>query len=253
MFESGSNGTDIKTLPYGTYYFKEIEAPVDYEINPDYIEVKVDREVNVVVVNDPKLKGKITVIHKDINTDKEIYPRENQEDDIGEPYTTKPRTDEINENLDVESLIEYFLVEEEYPENAEGFFEKEEQTIVYYYDFEQTKGKVTVYHLDEETGEEIYNKLILIGDLDDPYTTEPKTDEINVIFDGEYYYELVEEKYPENAEGVYELDEQVVIYYYRKVKLPDTSDINVYAISAVALTTLAGIAFIVLKKKKSLN
>ena len=73
------------------------------------------------------------------------------------------------------------------------------------------------------------------------------------MFDGEYYYELVEEKYPENAEGVYELDEQVVIYYYRKVKLPDTSDINVYAISAVALTTLAGIAFIVLKKKKSLN
>ena len=253
VFETGLNGIDVKTLPYGTYYLKETEAPENYEINPDYIEVKVDREVNVVVVNDPKLKGKITVIHKDINTDKEIYPRENQEDDIGEPYTTKPRTDEINENLDVESLIEYFLVEEEYPENAEGFFEKEEQTIVYYYDFEQTKGKVTVYHLDEETGEEIYNKLILIGDLDDPYTTEPKTDEINVLFDGEYYYELVEEKYPENAEGVYELDEQVVIYYYRKVKLPDTSDINVYAISAVALTTLAGIAFIVLKKKKSLN
>lgn len=334
-FESGEDGVDFKFLPYDTYYLKEIQAPENFEIDPEFIEVKVNGEVSIAIVNDPKIQGKVTVIHKDVNTDEEIYDREVivddiddpytstpktneinerlEDDDLGEyflveerypenaegniqkeeqfviyyydyvqtkgkvtiihkdvntdeeiydrevkidkldnPYTSEPKTKEINDRLDMEDLGEYFLVEEKYPENAEGTFKKDEQFVIYYYDYVQTKGKVTVYHLDVDTGEEIYTRFVYIGKIDDPYSTEPKTNEINIFYDGQYYYQLVEEKYPDNANGEFKPEEQIVRYYYKRFELPDTSDLNVYAISAMAIASLVGIAFIS-SKKKSLN
>src|SRR5699024_7951906 len=99
----------------------------------------------------------------------ELAPSEDLTGDIGDPYESEP-----------EDIDGYELVEE--PENAEGEFTDEPQTVTYVYAPIEA-APVTVEHVDEE-GEELAPSEDLTGDIGDPYESEPED------IDG---YELVEE------------------------------------------------------------
>ncbi len=90
-------------------------------------------------------------------------------------------------------------------------------------------------------GEELEEPVIREGYIGDSYETAP----------GEYEgYVLNEEKYPENANGVLEDTETVVVYYYDVYVAPDTGDINVVMFAAIALASVLGI---VASRKLALN
>ena len=102
--------------------------------------------------------------------------------------------DKIKEN--------YVLVEE--PEEKTVLMEEDEIILEYYY--VHISSGVIEKHIDEETGEILYNTAYE-GNEGDNYKTGPKE------FKG---YSLVEEKYPENAEGTMTIEAITVNYYYKK-------------------------------------
>lgn len=81
-------------------------------------------------------------------------------------------------------------------------------------EFKKKTAIVKVQHIDEETNEVIYRTLdgsefeTIVGIVNEQYKTSSK--EIQ-------YYELVQNKLPENAEGRMTLNETIVTYYYRKL------------------------------------
>src|SRR5690625_1116750 len=136
-------------------------------------------------------EGLVTVEHVDEDGN-ELAPSEDLTGDIDDPYETQP-----------EDIDGYELVEE--PENADGEFTEEPQTVTYVYAPVENEGLVTVEHVDED-GNELAPSEDLTGDIDDPYETQPE------VIDG---YELVEE--PDNADGEFTEDPQTVTYVYAPV------------------------------------
>src|SRR5699024_4564449 len=105
-----------------------------------------------------------------------------------------------------EDIDGYELVEE--PDNADGEFTEEPQTVTYVYapvDDEGDAAPVTVEHVDEN-GDPIADPEELTGNVGDPYESQPEDS------DG---YELVEE--PENADGEFKEEPQTVTYVYAPV------------------------------------
>ena len=82
---------------------------------------------------------------------------------------------------------------------------KDEITVTYYY--VHTSGGVIVDHLDVNTGKQVADQTKQEGYEGDPY----ETHEENVPG-----YELVKEKYPDNATGTMKIEETRVTYYYIK-------------------------------------
>ena len=99
----------------------------------------------------------------------------------------------------------YILVEE--PEEKTVPMEEEEIILKYYYI--KVSSGVIEKHIDIETGE-ILDNAKYEGNVGDEYTTKPKEFK---------KYELVEEKYPTNAEGTM-TDEVITVNYYYKKKDP---------------------------------
>ena len=99
----------------------------------------------------------------------------------------------------------------EVPENAKGEMistEGNEIYVMYYY--EKAKAKVTVKCINEKTGEVLENEKEIEGEAGDKYETKPEEIE---------GFDLIEEKYPENAEGEMEEETEVVYYYVRRMKV----------------------------------
>ena len=256
-FTTDSMGIDDMLLPYGTYYVKEVEAPVDHEVDPNYIEVKVSAATNISIVNDPKIKGKIIVKHVDIDTGLEIYPVENSEGDINDPYTTTDRLEEINDNYGAGFDI-YELVEEKIPENKDGVYEKEEQEVIYYY--KRYTGSLLVIKKDAETAERLPGCIFTIKDK---VTGQVLVENAETDENGEYYIEeapyglyiFTEVKAPEG----YEIEEGSVGAEFA-ISTPETifeivntGDIAVVALSMIALASVLGIAFVIIKNRKAMN
>ena len=255
IFTTGQNGIDDIDLPYGTYYLKEIEAPQDHEIDPNYIEVNVTEKLNVAIVGDPKIQGKIIVIHKDIDTDEIIYDNEEYEDDIGEPYDTTDRLEEINDRY-TEDFDIYELVEEKIPYNKEGVYKEEEQIIIYYYR-RLVGDKLTIIKKDSETGKLLPGCTFTIKDA---ITGEVLVENAVTNENGEYIIENVpygryvftEIQAPEG----YEIEEGSVGAVF-DVKSPETifeivntGDIALVATVCIALISILGITYVVIKNKK---
>src|SRR5690625_4952435 len=137
-------------------------------------------------------EGLVTVEHVDEDGN-ELAPSEDLTGDIDDPYETQP------EDIDGDELVEE-------PENADGEFTEEPQTVTYVYAPVENEGLVTVEHVDED-GNELAPSEDLTGDIDDPYETQPED------IDG---YELVEE--PENADGEFTEEPQTVTYVYAPVE-----------------------------------
>ena len=76
-------------------------------------------------------------------------------------------------------------------------------------EFKRIPGKVIVKNLEDKTDKPLTEDATESGYIGEKYKTQPS----NIK-----YYELVEEKYPNNSEGELSEEETVVIYYYKKVK-----------------------------------
>ena len=143
-----------------------------------------------------KKNAKVIVNHIDKNTGEKI-PEANGDDStvthnglVGDSYTAASKNFE-----------NYVLIQSP---TSETVTLKEEDTILNYY-YSYSKAKVIEKHVDDYTGEILYNEEHT-GNEGDTYNIPSKT------FDG---YELVETKLPTNAQGPYTKDTITVTYYYR--------------------------------------
>ena len=253
FFVTGETGIDEAILPVGTYYVKELEAPVDHELDPNYHAIVVgSTETNLSIVEDPKIQGKVTVIHKDIETGEIIYDIEEYEDDIGEEYHTVDREQEINDRYTPDFKI-YELVEEKIPENKDGEFKVEEQTVIYYY--ERLKGHLTVIKKDAETGDRLKGCKFTIKDLitgqtlvENAVTDENGEWSMEDVPYGRYVFTEVEapEGYvlEEGSIGaVFDVKTEETVF-----EIVNTGDIQVIALAIVAIVLTFGIVYISKRK-----
>ena len=137
-------------------------------------------------------RTKVTSEYIDKNTGEKLTEDETQKGHEGDNYTTDRKT-----------FDDYKLVE--VPANADGSMTKEDITVTYYY--VHTSGGVIVNHIDIKTGKQLLDETKEEGYEGDPY----ETHEENIP-----EYDLVKEKYPENAVGKMTIEPTRVTYYYIK-------------------------------------
>ncbi len=106
---------------------------------------------------------------------------------------------------------------------------------------ERIPATVTVKYVDIDTGKELIENKIIDGYINDDYETE------EMIVEG---YDFLTEKYPENANGKMLEKETEVVYYYKAIENPDTSDINVKLHVIMMIVNITCIFYI---SKKVLN
>ena len=139
-----------------------------------------------------KYKTKVTAEYIDKTTGSKLAEDEIQTGHEKDKYTTERKI------IDGYKLIEV-------PTNADGEMTKENIKVTYYY--AHTSGGVTVNHIDINTGKQLLDETKQEGYEGDPYETHKE----NIP-----EYDLVEDKYPENAKGTMTKDEIRVTYYYIK-------------------------------------
>ena len=137
-------------------------------------------------------KTKVTAEYVDKNTGNKLAEDEIQNGHEGDNYITERKT-----------FDDYKLVE--VPANADGTMTKEDIKVTYYY--VHTSGGVIVNHIDIKTGKQLLDETKEEGYEGDPY----ETHEENISG-----YDLVKEKYPENATGTMTVEATRVTYYYIK-------------------------------------
>ena len=137
-------------------------------------------------------RSKVTSEYIDKNTGEKLTEDVTQNGHEGDNYTTDRKT-----------FDDYKLVE--VPSNADGSMTKDDITVTYYY--VHTSGGVIVNHIDIKTGKQLLDETKEEGYEGDPY----ETHEENIP-----EYDLVKEKYPENAVGKMTIEPTRVTYYYIK-------------------------------------
>ena len=137
-------------------------------------------------------RSKVTAEYIDKNTGEKLTDDVVQKGHEGDNYTTDRKT-----------FDDYKLVE--VPANADGSMTKEDIKVTYYY--VHTSGGVIVNHIDIKTGKQLLDETKEEGYEGDPY----ETHEENIP-----EYDLVKEKYPENATGKMTIEPTRVTYYYIK-------------------------------------
>ena len=180
-----------------------------YDIVTDEVENKngkMKSETIYVIYEYRKAPSKIIIEHKDIDTKEKLVDTVEEKGIVGQEYKTIDKIEEINNKYD----NKYELVSE--PENKNGEYKREEQVITYYY--QKKASEVIVKYIDIDTEEEIVDKEIIKGKVDEEYETIDKIEEINNSNENKY----VLEKTTENTNGNMTLDVIEVIYYYKKVE-----------------------------------
>ena len=137
-------------------------------------------------------RSKVTSEYIDKNTGNKLTDDVVQKGHEGDNYTTERKT-----------FDDYKLVE--VPSNADGSMTKEDIKVTYYY--VHISGGVIVNHVDIKTGKQLLDETKEEGYEGDPY----ETHEENIP-----EYDLVKDKYPENATGKMTIEPTRVTYYYIK-------------------------------------
>lgn len=137
------------------------------------------------------------------------------------PKTDGSSSKEIKEGLEGDqyktsskNFENYVLVEEELPTNSEGTMTADEITVIYYY--KHISSGVIEKHIDDITGEVLYNE-IHTGNEGDSYNikSKPQNEDNQEVKDKFEGYELIQEKNPTNNIGTMTINPIEVIYYYR--------------------------------------
>lgn len=224
--EQGNEISSVEVIEgmEGTSYVTQLKDIENYELVRVYgnAEGTLTNEEQEVYYVYRKIEAKVIVryLEKDNtpedDTDNKILAEEEViEGYSGDEYTTQRKD------------IENYKAADPEPENSTGKMTKEDIYVTYYYEKVQS-GTVTAIYVDTDTNEEI--KYI------DADTKEEKTykEEIKGYIGDKYitkakeipYYAIVEDKIPENAEGIYGTEDVLVTYYYKKLPFNISVDKN---------------------------
>ena len=209
--ETNSEGLAITQIPFGKYTITEIQAPEGYELNETPITIDFATGVNQEIEIENQKQARIIVHHYIKGTETKLAEDEIMIGQIGEKYTTTPLLDLQRYELEIDSDGNYIT-----PDNATGTYETGDNEVTYYY--VEKSIPLTVHHYIEGT----QNKVPLLDgseaqdvtseglDGEDYTTTAIPEDELSA----EYELAIT----PENATGIYNGDEIIVTYYYKKVE-----------------------------------
>ena len=232
--ETNSDGQAITQIPFGKYSITETKAPDGYWINgtPAIVEFRsTDGSVHEFTIENEK-KAKLIVHHYKKGTTTELANDEVYENRAGEKYTTNPKLDLANYELEKNSNGDYVL-----PSNAVGTYNDGTIEVTYYY--VKKRIPLTVHHYIEGTTTKVPLKAGGTADDVSGSGNEGEKYATSVIADNNLSdeYELVE--MPSNANGTYTGNEVIVTYYYKKV----SRDINLVKYMEDGVTPLEGAKF----------
>ena len=172
----------VDTKKPGKYRIKFLVRSVDNLVSEDV----------TITVKEPEIIGDVTVNYVDEEGNKVAESEVLKGEKYGETYETAPK-----------EIAGYQV--KEIPENANGTFNGEPQTVTYVYEKAEA-APVTVKYVDKD-GKELVATETLNGTIGDSYETQAKE------IDG---YVLKET--PENAKGTFGTDPQTVTYVYEKAE-----------------------------------
>ena len=244
---TNNEGQAITQLPFGKYQITEVTAPEGYELNSEPIVVEFRADGNHEFTIENKQAAKVIVHHYLKDNEGNYTTTKVAEDELvegknGEKYTTSPKLDLSEYDLEKDGKGNYII-----PENATGVFASGVTEVIYYY--EQKEIPLTVHHYIEGTTEKVPLKDGNVAEDENYSGKEGENYQTSAIEDDKLSddYELVET--PSNSTGTYSGEEVVVTYYYKKVERKVV--INKY--DEDGKTPLAGVTFAIKSKDDKLE
>ena len=177
----------------GDAYQTERKVVDDYKLVevPDKADGSMTKDEITVTYYYVHVSGGVVVNHVDLTTGKQLKDETKIEGYEGDPYETHE-----------ESIPDYSLVDDKYPDNATGTMARGITYVTYYY---VRNAEVDVRYVDKVTGDDVADEVIISGKAGDDYSTEAKE------VDG---FDLVEE--PANKNGKMTNEVTDVVYYYKR-------------------------------------
>ena len=203
------DGNEIASKEEKTDYVGEAYETEQKEIeNYDFVEVtgepkgEITEGTTQIIYHYKKVPTDLVVKYLEKGTNQPLLEEEHQKGFMGDVYETTRKE------------VENYRAAAPEPENAKGKLARETTYVTYYYE-KIPSGKITVKYVDIDTNEEIIEKIEnkpygyeISGYVGEKYQTEEK----NIP-----YYEYIKEKEPTNKEGIYQIEDDTIIYYYRKL------------------------------------
>ncbi len=215
----------------------------EYKITTDVIEMKlVDKEGNIITKKGGTISGEDEMPYETVlrgNNNKkaiEIIPDYGFE--IKQIKINGVSIDYINDNGMIKDGKNVRIPDE--------YFKNMQENKHIEVEFKRIPGKIIVKNLEDGTNKPLTEDTTGSGYIGEKYKTQPS----NIK-----YYELVEEKYPNNSEGELSEEETVVIYYYKKVKFnfKIEKDISKIIVNNEEKTIESGMPIITLQYKNVSN
>lgn len=215
----------------------------EFKITTDVIEIKlVDKDGNILVKKGGTITGEDEMPYESVirgnNNTKAI--------DIIPDYGFEVKQIKIN-GVSIDYINDDNMTKDgKNVRIPEEYFKNMQENKHIEVEFKRIPGKVTVKNLEDETDKPLTEDTTESGYIGEKYKTQPS----NIK-----YYELVEEKYPNNSEGELSEEETVVIYYYKKVKFnfKIEKDISKIIVNNEEKTIESGMPIITLQYKNVSN
>ena len=282
----------MEKVPLGTYYFKEIEAPKGYELSNEVVKLELNLDSKDAVVYQALIEEPVLgrgLIKTDAFTGEyvdncEFEVRDAETNEVIVHSITGTFHDDTNLRKDgvgyipLDKLIEgrkYTFTEisapniydlNKDPHEFTAHFDENGNWDVKPIEVENRRKvtELTFEKTDFADSTPIPNCKFELRSLETDFVVEGVTDENGkyVFKDvpyGKYTYkelEAPEEYLIDTEEHEIEINAEEITVKIKNEKapeLPDTSDIAVYALCAVALVSILGIIFVVIRNKKSSN
>lgn len=151
--------------------------------------------------------GRVTV--KYLNDDEEeIYPAKSFSGELGTRYDVSTTAYKLTK------IDDYYLNQAKLPDNAVGTFTATNQVVKYYYKKATPVPEISrvIVKYEDEAGKEIREPQVLSGKIGEAY--DATTDQYKLPTIDDYY--LNETKLPNNGQGTFGAQAQVVTYVYQK-------------------------------------
>lgn len=215
----------------------------EFKITTDVIEIKlVDKDGNILVKKGGTITGEDEMPYESVirgnNNTKAI--------DIIPDYGFEIKQIKIN-GVSIDYINDDNMTKDgKNVRIPEEYFKNMQEDKHIEVEFKRIPGKVIVKNLEDETDKPLTEDITESGYIGEKYKTQPS----NIK-----YYELVEEKYPNNSEGELSEEETVVIYYYKKVKFnfKIEKDISKIIVNNEEKTIESGMPIITLQYKNVSN
>ena len=230
-----NEGREIKVV------YSDLDATQDIMINRvsgkiDLYETEQTNTVEGSFESSIQIPGKVIVSYVDRTNGEQIAKQEEITGMAGDSYTTE-----------LKDIYGYTYIENS--GNTEGEMTEEDIYVTYYYDRTEA-GNVTVTYIDEDTGEEIADRVVISGYIADEYTTEQK-DISNYDFvrvEGQTEGELVAEE--QQVVYVYKkIPARVIVRYLEKDDTPDDDTDNVVLADEEIIDGYSGDEYITTRKE----